>query len=123
VRGVTEKRVEIKYEKIRNNTGKSIGVVKNVLIADCPGSLSSNRRLPSSTTLTNHAPRINNANDLKIEILSGSKMREEYILKNIGRIIIAANQAASINPSQYRLSFVGIKKITPCLYIRPKVIS
>jgi hypothetical protein len=41
-------------------------------------------------------------------ILSGSNMRADHTLKNIGIKHTAASQAASITPRQNRLSLVGM---------------
>ena len=57
-----------------------------------------------SIIFMNHAAKIRTASERTIAILSGSNIRLEKTLKKIGAIIRAANQAASITPSQNRLN-------------------
>src|SRR4030043_391629 len=93
---------------IRPKTGVIIGNFQRYLINELPWDFTFHCTPPSSTILTIQAPRVNNASDRIMVILSGSNMRLENILKKIGTIQRVASQAASIIPRQYRLSFVGM---------------
>src|SRR4030066_574571 len=87
-------------------TGAIIGYFHKYLNKEVSDECSLHLIPPSSMSFNTQAARVIIDNERKTVILSGSKMRVEYILKKTGTTITAASQAASITPRQYRLSFV-----------------